>query len=498
ASHACIKNEQFKSVNMIQYLLNNTAIWLLSLLIFDLFLRREAYHAYNRLYLVGTLLLGIFLPLLRWQDSAVIYGQGLSTTMQNVLRVKETIGSGTAMQHSNINWQVYVTYIYLAGVAGSILLFVVELLKIVTLYNKGSISKEGAWTIIETGKKHSPFSIFNYAFVSNKETYTAEQWKIILTHEQLHSMAFHFVDLLLIQIVRIVFWFNPLVYLYQRRLLLVHEYQADKVSALVPKQYGEFLIEQALLQKAPAIAHSFNYSPLRSRLLMLTKKSTAFAKSKLLLILPLVLACLLLFTENSFSAKFSRDGNIVKYRDNVIELSPPSVPDTVVIMDPTTGQQRTVVARKSPIPIKLNGRKIYKSDDMDVMNTMGGPATNISPFSRDGVKEYLLSNLSSELSKLEDGYYMLNVNNVVINEDGAIVYYEYSGLKGTSNSYPPKPHAEVDSATSDAIGRRVGTLLDNAPKHDPAYYKGNAVPFLVTGVVFLNPFQIKNHKLVSI
>jgi len=93
---------------------------------------------------------------------------------------------------------------------------------------------------------------------------------------------------------------------------------------------------------------------------------------------------------------------------------------------------------------------------------------------------------------------MLSVNNVVINEDGAIVYYEYGGLRGTSNSYPPKPHPEVDSATSDAIGKRVGELMDNAPKHDAAHYKGNAVPFLITGVVFLNPFQVKNHKLVSI
>lgn len=337
---------------MIQYLLNNTAVWLLSLAIFDLFLRREAYHAYNRLYLIGTLLLGIFLPLLKWQDSTVIYGQGLNNTMQNVLRVKENISDSSALSHSSINWQTWITYIYLAGVVVSILLFVIELLKIVSLYNKGNISKDGAWTIIETGKKHSPFSIFNYAFVSNKETYTTEQWKIILTHEQLHSMAFHFVDLLIIQVVCVVFWFNPLVYLYQRRLLLVHEYQADKVSALLPKQYGEFLIEQALLQRAPAIAHSFSYSPLKSRLIMLTKRSTAFAKSKLLLIVPLVLACLLLFTENSFSAKFSRDGNIVKYRGNTIELSAPSIPDTMFIVDAVTGKPQMRITTKNPIPIK--------------------------------------------------------------------------------------------------------------------------------------------------
>jgi len=481
---------------MIQYLLNATAIWLLSLVVFDMFLKKEAYHSYNRLYLISTLLAGIFLPLIHWQNQTVIYGQ--SNAVQNAVEIKARIADNATISNTHTDWQHYLLYIYIAGAAVSLLLFIIELIKLTMLYRRGKVSMEGAWTIIETGGNHAPFSIFNYTFVNSKAQYSAEQWNIILTHEQLHSMAFHFVDLLLIQIVRILFWFHPLVYVYQRRLLMLHEYQADRVSAVQPRLYGQFIIEQAMLNRAPAVSHSFSYSPVKSRISMLSKKSSALAKSKLLLVLPLTVVCLLLFTENSFSAKFSRQGNIVKYRGNTIELSQQLPPDTVIVLDPSTGKQRMLVTTLNPRPIKLNGGKIYTSDDLDVKNTLGEPATHKSSFSYDGIKEYLLSNLSSELSKLEDGSYMLSVNNVVINEDGAIVYYEYGGLRGTSNSYPPKPHPEVDSATSDAIGKRVGELMDNAPKHDAAHYKGNAVPFLITGVVFLNPFQVKNHKLVSI
>ncbi|MBS1690329.1 MAG: hypothetical protein JSS96_16480 [Bacteroidetes bacterium] len=481
---------------MAQYLLNVTAIWLLSLLVFDLLLKKESYHSYNRLYLVTTLLSGIFLPLIHWSNQTVIYGQ--NNAVQNAVEIKARIADNATIPNTHTDWQRYILYLYIAGAAVSLLLFIIELGKLIMLYRRGKVSAEGAWTIIETGGNHAPFSIFNYTFVSSKAQYSTEQWNIILTHEQLHSMAFHFVDLLLIQIVRILFWFHPLVYIYQRRLLMLHEYQADRVSAVQPRLYGQFIIEQAMLTRAPAVSHSFSYSPVKSRISMLNKKSSAIAKSKLLLAVPLTLVCLLLFTENSFSAKFSRQGNIVKYRGNTIELSPPSIPDTVTVLDPVTGEQRTLVTRRDPNPIKLNGKKIYTSDDLDAKNTLGGPATNKSSFSYDGIKEYLLSNLSSELSKLEDGYYMLSVNNVVINEEGAIVYYEYGGLRGTSNSYPPKPHPEVNPATSEAVGKRVDELLNDAPKHEPAYYKGNAVPFLVTGVVFLNPFQVKNHKLVSI
>ena len=78
---------------MIQYLLNATAIWLLSLVIFDLFLRKETYHSYNRFYLIGTFLLGVFLPLWEWQNSIVIYGQGINQPLQKALKVKEDISN---------------------------------------------------------------------------------------------------------------------------------------------------------------------------------------------------------------------------------------------------------------------------------------------------------------------------------------------------------------------------------------------------------------------
>lgn len=480
---------------MAQYLLNVTAIWLLSLLVFDLLLKKESYHSYNRLYLVATLLSGIFLPLIHWSNQTVIYGQ--NNAVQNAVEIKARIAENATIPNTYTDWQRYILYLYIAGAAVSLLLFIIELIKLLVLYRRGKVSIEGAWTIIETGGNHAPFSIFNYTFVSSKAQYSTEQWNIILTHEQLHSMAFHFIDLLLIQIVRILFWFHPLVYIYQRRLLMLHEYQADRVSATQPRVYGQFLIEQAILNRAPAISHSFSFSPVKSRISMLSKRSSAVAKSKLLLVVPLTLVCLFLFTENSFSAKFSRQGNIVKYRGNTIELSPQLPSDTVTILDPSTGKERMVVTTLNPHPIKLNGKKIYNSDDLYGQNKMGSPVTNTSSFTADGLREYLLSHLSDDLSKLEDGYYMLSVDNVVVNENGSIVYYEYGDLRGVSNSYPPKPHAEVNKTTSETIGKRVDELLNEAPKHEPAYYNGNAVPSLVNGVVFRNAFQIKNHKLVS-
>ncbi|MGN6567451.1 MAG: M56 family metallopeptidase, partial [Flavipsychrobacter sp.] len=231
---------------MIQYLLNTTAIWLLSLLLYELLLKKETFHSYNRFYLVSTLLLGILLPLWQWPDNTVISGHGIiSKPISSTLHVKEQISTGITSQSSSIDWSLYVTYLYVVGVIVSLLLLTVAVVKLGMLYRGGKKTKDGAWTVIETGKRHTPFSIFNFVFIESKTQYTTEQWKIILTHEQLHSMAFHFADMLLVQLTRIAFWFHPLVYIYQKKLSLVHEYQADNASAGKVKQYGPFLLEQS-------------------------------------------------------------------------------------------------------------------------------------------------------------------------------------------------------------------------------------------------------------
>ncbi len=111
-------------------------------------------------------------------------------------------------------------------------------------------------------------------FVGSRSEYSEGEWGMILAHEQRHSVLLHAVDAALVQTLRIVFWFNPLVYMFSRRLQMVHEYQADKASASQPQEYGRFLVEQAVLQSAPAISQPFNRSPIKNRILMLTKNAS--------------------------------------------------------------------------------------------------------------------------------------------------------------------------------------------------------------------------------
>lgn len=484
---------------MIQYLLNTTAIWLLSLLLYELLLKKETFHSYNRFYLVSTLLLGILLPLWQWSGNTPIAGHGIiSKPINSTLHVKEQISTSIALQHTSIDWSLYAIYLYAAGVIVSFIFLALAIVKLCVFYRKGKKTKDGAWTVVETGKRHTPFSIFNFVFVESKAQYTAEQWKIVLTHEQLHSMAFHFADTLLMQISRIIFWFHPLVYIYQKRLSLVHEYQADIAGAAKAKQYGTFLIEQSMLQRAPAIAHSFNYSPIKSRIMMLGKKSSSITKSKMLLALPLTVICLLLFTKSGFSAKFDKQGNIVKYEGNTIELKK-ELRDTIITVNAKTGKNDTAIAVRGSYPLKLNGEKIYTMYDSNIKMKYHESAELVSSKYAESIVEYLLNNLKSELEKLDDGGYRLGINNVVLDQKGKIVYYEYSGIVTASDTIPDEKLPKANKEVSAEVGRKIGPLLNNYPARNPAHLNGKGVPFLLYYTPeFLNIFTVKNHKLVGI
>ncbi len=274
---------------MLQYLLNATAIWLVSLLLFYAFLRQENYHSYNRFYLLFTFLLGASLPLLQWMAGVSMYGTALD--------------AATAWLQSKATW---VATIYLIGALAALALLAIDILKLAAIYRTGSKSKQYGWTIVETGDEHPPFSYLNILFVSAVADYSPVEWNMIVTHERQHTLLLHLIDMILIQLARVVFWFHPLVYVYQARLVLVHEYQADHASLQPTQEYGRFLVEQAVLQAAPSIAYSFNRSPIKNRILMLTKNAlprTGLSNLKLLIVVPLTFFCLFAFIRQGYSVK---------------------------------------------------------------------------------------------------------------------------------------------------------------------------------------------------
>lgn len=503
---------------MLLYLLNVSAAWLLSLIIFDLFLCRETFHKYNRFYLLLTLLIGVFLPLWAWQSSSTVYKTPLGETVQQAAAIKASILKASTTTHSSFSSENYLWVIYFAGVFICLTSLIIEITGLSRLYSRGQRSSEGRWTIIETGKEHAPFSIFNSLFVCSKEQYNKEQWDIICRHEEQHWKSFHFIDLCILQLSRIAFWFHPLVYVYHKRLLLIHEYQADAIATSRPAEYGQFLIEQALLQPAPSLSHSFNRSPIKNRIIMLTHRTSSLRHSAKILLLPLLFVFLVCCTKtmNMTDDKPVKNGNIVTYKGNVIELAPIAY-DTFYISLEGSDKRSMKIVKKESTPMTLNQKKIFHEDLADRNPQFAAPYKDL--------RDYLLKNMKNELINLPEGSYKMHISNVVTDENGKLVYFEYSGITrgrtseelgitnnaaaGAKQSMPviktdnmilrptTNSEAELDKNIQNTLDEKIYSLLQNVPSYTPGLNDGKAVPSIAKSYNFGNYFKVKDHQLLD-
>lgn len=486
---------------MLQYLFNLTAIWLCSLLLFDIFLKNESYHRYNRLYLLLTMLMGALLPLWHWEDP-VIYHTPVGQPLYNASSVQKIIASPTVQATHSINVEQVITIAYLLGAGIALLLLVKDIVLLLGYYRKGHKSKEGRIIIIETGKAHGPFSVFSYVFINSRSQYTGDEWQVLLRHEARHNTLRHIIDLLILQAAKVVFWFHPLIYVYQKRLLLVHEYQADEMLGYEPKAYGKFLIEQALLQTAPVITHSFNRSPIKKRITMLTRKSPKGHGAKLLIALPLTLCCMICFTQSSYS--FKHDGkNIVRFKGNKFEFSDDS--KEPLLLRPAPGNPLDTVHNHTPGAVKMHGDLEFTmnkpSDNHPVKSVIPTQKDNVTTFSvmrfgaplkmngdsiytaKNGMllanptgkektlTEYLFYTLSDDLSQLPDGKYSIDIMYPIIDKDGRLVYYENQGV-----SIYHHANDAMDKGLKKKIDAAITRALDNAPALKPTMENGKAVP----------------------
>jgi hypothetical protein len=473
---------------MLHYLLNVTATWLLSLVVFDVFLRRETHHTYNRMYLSGTLLLGILLPLWSWQSDALIYTtNAISKPVEQVAIARENLVNAAETSKMMLSWQDALWLVYLIGVGVAIAMVIKELFVIAGLYKKGTKSKDGVWTIIETGKEHTPFSAFRMIFLNSKQNYNDEQLRIILMHEEQHGHSLHFIDLLMMQLAKIVFWFHPLIYIYHSRLMMIHEYQADAAVEKSPNEYGHFLIEQSMLRSAPVLSHSFNRSPVKKRILMLTRKSAAASRLKQLLVLPLVLVCVFCFTENAFSGDSpKKNGNKLVYKGNEFEMWG-SPPDTVQVEDPVTGEWTIAVTTIDSFPIKMNNETIYRQSEMSQDELAAISETTIKQ-----LHDKLYEKVEPEIAKLPDGEYSIYTFKIIVDKKGNTVYAQ--GTDGFNYNDPGRKNKDLNKQI-EAIAEKVTATLNNRVKVSPAKRGGVPVVFMVENLFNRKVFVVKNHNV---
>ena len=177
------------------------------------------------------------------------------------------------------------------------LLFVFKLFKVVRLLWDNPKTRFGDLHIVNELRSNAAFSFFRYVFLG--EQLKEDEKNTILAHEAVHVKENHTLDLLFFEVLRILFWFNPFVYMYQNRIIVLHEFIADQHAV---KQHGKTDYYQNLLSQVFAtqnisfINPFFKQSLIKKRIVMLQKsKSKQINLLKYAVLLPIV-AVMLVYT----------------------------------------------------------------------------------------------------------------------------------------------------------------------------------------------------------
>jgi TonB family protein len=254
--------------------------WGLFYLFYQLLLRRYTFFFWNRFYLVGTLVASLVLPFVSYPESApdvpVIY----QATMQIA-----TIQYHPTPVSDAFPWIELISAIYFTGVVLALLVFVKRIKELFSFIRSGEIVELDECTLVLIDHNHIGSFSFLKWIVINKSDYEFNL-DTILRHETAHIDQKHSVDILLIEILRIVFWFNPILYLYKNALQEIHEFLADE-TAVDKEQYAYFLLRYALNVPSAALSnHFFKTSQIRKRIGMIYKnRSPKWVKGSYLLIL---------------------------------------------------------------------------------------------------------------------------------------------------------------------------------------------------------------------
>lgn len=278
---------------MLEYLIKSAACLILFYGGYRLLLQNTSLHLIKRIYLLAGVIGSLLIPLVTFTTYIP------APTEQQI--VIQTL-TGTAQESTGIDWTFWGWTIYFAGV---LLMGVRFLRNLKGMFFKISHNERNLWPDhwkVLLGDPTVPHTFLRYIFLNRDEYHNREIPNEVLLHEQAHARQWHTLDLIGVELLHVILWFNPMIPLFKRAIKLNHEFLADQavIEQGIPKErYQHTLLAFSSSATVPPLAHAINYSSFKKRFtVMKTQTSKTQGRLRLLLLLPL--AAIMLF---SFSNK---------------------------------------------------------------------------------------------------------------------------------------------------------------------------------------------------
>ena len=288
------------------YILKSAVCLAVFYLFYRLLLSKETFHRFNRIALLGVMVLSCLLPLIQItvKEASPVNMQVMS--MEDLLLMYQWNNGATIVEEGShtLRWQEMLVLVYFAGLLFVMVRHLWSLGRMLFLIRHSRCEKlDHGVRLVVHQRDIAPFSWMRYIVIS--ETDLKEGGHYILVHEQAHIRLRHSWDLLLTELCAWVQWFNPAIWLLKQELQNIHEYEADEEvlrQGIQAKEYQMLLIKKAVGARLYSIANSFNHSSLKKRItMMIRKKSNPWARAKYLYVLPLAAVTVAAFARPEIS-----------------------------------------------------------------------------------------------------------------------------------------------------------------------------------------------------
>lgn len=473
---------------MITYLIYSTLSLAILLLFYHAVLIKEKMHHINRGYLLFSIIfslaiplvpVGVIGPLLPFEQPAPSVSDELSESViysdaYNAATGYEGEMIAPAAKPGLVSMDLFIPILISIYFAVALILFV-RLLRIIHMIQMKSSRNprtlyEGCEVVL-LPQNVVPHTFLNTIFVNKKQFEKGNIRREILLHELTHAKQKHSIDILFIELLKIFFWFNPMLYLYKRAIHLNHEFIADEAvlkTGIQVSDYQQTLLKTLLHKPSHTLASSLNFGLTKKRLQMMTQSiNKTRSIMKIASLIPLFLALYLLLGCESTPAD----------AENADDESTTNI----AVDEQSLDQSLTKITITSESKIIVNGENLTPDELQTILDEQGSDSSRV---------------ISLRVSRDAEFGTILDVQNVLRTQGSRRINYSvntetnetegnvYSGQILTLPPPPPTPpshESRLETSNESSLNRTTA-----APPVPPS--ENNLLPILINsqGLMLVN------------
>lgn len=310
---------------MIDFLIKSTISLTVFIGFYHFVLERERIHGFNRFYLLATIVISFLIPFITFEFIKIVPTvKNLSLDPTPVIINNDQIKEHAIPMQESINYTPYIIWgIYGIVVFVLIMRFMINSFELISKSRTNPLLKYKNANLVLVHEKISPHTFLNFIYINIDEYNKNAIEEELFTHELVHVTEKHTLDILFVELLKCIFWFNPILYFYKKAIQLNHEFLADekvvKVYSNIP-YYQNLLLQKSSNVATVYLTTNLNYLITKKRLLMMTKSTTRkIALLKKIAIVPVFLGLVYFFCVKIIAQEKELTSNDIIKNDKITD-----------------------------------------------------------------------------------------------------------------------------------------------------------------------------------